>query len=156
MNVRGVVWAGLIASMVMGMIEMIYEAVGGAGFWSPLVFIGATLIRDLQALQGPVPFHAAAVVLGLMGHMMSSVIFALIFAGLVSRMTLARGALVGTGIAYGVVVFAIMWYLVLPAVDPVMLGLNKVVFVLAHMMWGAVLGLVVPQSLGAPVGLQSA
>ena len=58
---------------------------------------------------------------------------------------MSRGALVGTGIAYALAVFVIMWYLVVPAIDPVMLKLNGMVFALAHMMWGAVLGFVVPE-----------
>ena len=66
--------AGLVASVVMGMIEMIFEAVAGTGFWSPLVFIGATVLRDFQTVAIPVPFDVVAVVVGLMGHMMNSVI----------------------------------------------------------------------------------
>ena len=42
-----------------------------------------------------------------------------------------------------------MWFLVVPAIDPVMLKLNGMVFAIAHMMWGAALGLIVPQSSGS-------
>lgn len=156
MNFRRVVGAGLIASVVMGMIEMIYEAVAGAGFWAPVVFIGATVLRSLQSVQVPVPFILAGVVLGLMGHMMNSVILGLVFAGLSSRATWSRGTLVGTGAVYGLVVFVVMWYGVVPAIDPVMLKLSATVFALSHIMWGAALGLIVPQRSQATVRLQSA
>lgn len=146
MNVRRVVGAGLIASVVMGMIEMIYEAVAGAGFWSPVVFIGATILRSLQSVQVPVPFLLGGVVIGLAGHMMNSVIFGLIFAWIVSRTSLIRGRLVVAGVIYAVVIFVVMWYVIVPAIDPVMLKLNGTVFAIAHVMWGAALGLIVPQA----------
>ncbi len=157
MNGRRVLWAGLIASIVMGMIEMVYEGVAGAGFWSPVVFIAATILRGLQSVQIPVPFDLAGVVAGLMGHMMNSVIFGFIFAAIVGRSTMSRAALVGAGIVYSLVIFAIMWYIVVPTVDPVMLKLNGTVFAIAHIMWGAVLGLLLPQqSQEVPARLRTA
>ncbi len=156
MNIRRVLAAGLVASVVMGMMEMIYEAVAGAGFWSPVVFIGATVVRGLQSVTVPVPFHLAGVVLGLMGHMMNSVIFGLIFAWIFSRVVLSRVGLLAAGVAYGLVVFGIMWSLVVPAIDPVMLELNAAVFALSHIMWGAALGLIVPRRSAAGMGLSAA
>lgn len=146
MNLRRVILAGIIASIVMGMIEMIYEAVAGAGFWSPVVFIGATVLRSLQAVQIPVTFHFWGVVLGLAGHMMNSVIFGVIFAAIFSRSAASRGTLVVAGALYALVIFFVMWYVVVPAVDPVMLNLNATVFAISHLMWGAALGLFVPQT----------
>ena len=146
MNIGRVLGAGIVASIVMGMVEMIYEAWGGAGFWSPLVFIAATVLRSLQSVPIPVPFHPAGVILGLMGHMMNSVILGFIFASIFSRVTLSRTALVSIGIVYALAVFVVMWFLIVPAIDPVMLKLNGMVFAIAHMMWGAALGLIVPQS----------
>jgi hypothetical protein len=149
MNISRVLGAAIVASIVMGMVEMIYEAVWGAGFWSPMVFIAATVIRGLQSVPIPAPFMAMAVILGLMGHMMNSMIFGLIFASIFSRFPISRGALVGIGVVYALAVFVVMWFLVVPAIDPVMLKLNRMVFAIAHMMWGAALGLIVPQSSGS-------
>ncbi len=145
MDLRRVVGAGLIASVVMGMIEMIYEALAGSGFWSPMVFIGATILRGFQAIQVPVPFLFWGVVFGLAGHMMNSVIFGLIFTRVTARTALSRRGLVLSGIGYAVAIFVVMWYAILPAIDPVMLKLNGTVFAIAHVMWGAALGLVVAQ-----------
>lgn len=128
----------------------------GAGFWSPVVFIGATVLRGLQSVQVPVPLDLAGVVLGLMGHMMNSVIFGIIFAWIFARTARSRSALVGWGMVYGLMIFAVMWYVVVPAVDPVMLKLNATVFAISHVMWGAALGLNVPQSSSVSAGLQSA
>jgi len=156
MNVRRVLVVGLIASIVMGMIEMMYEAVAGAGFWSPVVFIAATVARGLPSVQVPVPFLLTGVVLGLMGHMMNSAILGLIFAGVSARLAASRAALAAWGAVYGLMVFGVMWYAVVPLVDPVMLKLNPAVFAISHVMWGAVLGLLVPQPSAASVSLKSA
>jgi len=48
------------------MMEMIFEAVAGDGFWSPVTFIGEAVFRSLQAPQPTVGFHFCGVVLGLM------------------------------------------------------------------------------------------
>ena len=41
---------------------------------------------------------------------------------------------------YGMVIFAMMWFVVVPLLDPVMANLNMVVFLLGHLMWGVALG----------------
>jgi len=43
-----------------------------------------------------------------------------------------------------------------PAIDPVMLKLNGFAFAIAHMMWGAVLGFVVPETSPAAGRLKTA
>lgn len=146
MSIRRVLVAGIVASLVMGMIEMIYEALAGDGFWSPAVYIGATVLRGLQSVQIPVTFDFWGVVLGLMGHMMNSVIFGLIFVAIVARSIRSRGRLVFSGAVYSLAIFIVMWYAVAPIVDPVILNLNAAVFAIAHIMWGLALGLFVPRS----------
>ncbi|MBI2939724.1 MAG: hypothetical protein HYY04_04735 [Chloroflexi bacterium] len=141
MDLRRVIIVGLVASVVMGMIEMLYEAVAGAGLWSPVVFIAATVLRDLQGTHPPVAFQLVPVVLGLMGHMMNSVILGLVFSALIAPRLRGVGALVVGGVVYSLVVFLVMWLVLLPLIDPVMLQLNSPFFAVAHMMWGAVLGL---------------
>jgi hypothetical protein len=41
---------------------------------------------------------------------------------------------------FGVIIFAVMWFGVLPFIDPVMLKLNLIAFLAAHAMWGGALG----------------
>ncbi|CAG0946349.1 hypothetical protein ANRL1_02929 [Anaerolineae bacterium] len=134
--------AGLIASLVMGMWEMMVEAIipNGAGFWSAPTYIAATLFRNLQTVARPVSFDAVAVMAGLMGHMMNSVIFGLIFVLVIAPRFKSLIAQAGAGMMYGAVVFAAMWFVALPIIDPVMLNLNAVVFFLGHLMWGVALG----------------
>ncbi len=151
MNIRRVFVASVIASVVMGMIEMVYEGVAGAGFWSPLTFIGATVLRGLQTVPVPVSFNLLGVVVGLMGHMMNSFIFGIILGWIISHASLSRTGLVSTGVAYALGIFLVMWYVVVPGIDPVMLKLNGAVFAISHVMWGAALGLIMAPS-GDPAG----
>lgn len=147
-NTRRAIVAGLVASLVMGMVEMIYEALAGGGFWSPVVYIGATVLRGLQAVRPPVAFDFWGVILGLMGHMMNSVILGSVFVALF-RGAQTRGAQVTWGAFYGLVIFFIMWYGVVPVVDPVLRQLNTSAFAIAHIMWGGALGLLVPRTVAA-------
>lgn len=144
MDRRRILIAGIGASLVIAMWEMIVEAVipGGAGFFGTPVAIGATIVRDLQGSANPIPFNVVALILGLMGHMMNSVILAVIFALIVTRLAPSAAGTIGLGMAWGVVVFAMMRFVVAPAVDPLMLNLNAAVFLAGHLMWGAALGFI--------------
>lgn len=132
--------AGLVASIAMAMMEMVYEGLFGVGFWSAPVFIAAAILRDLQTVAVPVVFSAVPVVLGMMGHMMNSVILSFIFVFALGRFLHSpfTGAIAGA--AYALAVFFVMWFAVLPSIDPVLLNLNPIAFALSHMLWGAVLG----------------
>ena len=136
--------ADIAASMVMGMWEMILEAVitGGDGFWSPLVYIAATVVRSLQDVAIPVGFDLVGVVLGLMGHMMNSIVLGVVFALWIAPRLPSMVGQVVTGMMYGAAVFVVMWYVLLPLIDPVMLNLNAIIFLAAHPMWGGALGLI--------------
>src|SRR3989344_5958976 len=140
---KKVLIAGLVASIVMAMLEMVYEGLFGVGFWSAPIFIAATIVRDLQTIAIPVAFSLIPVVLGMMGHMMNSVVLALVFAAIFGRLlsTLMVGAVVGA--LYALAIFFVMWFVALPFIDPIMLNLNPIVFALSHMMWGAVLGIMI-------------
>lgn len=140
---RGIV-GGLIAGMVMGMWEMAAEQVaGGNGFWAPLTYIAATVLSDYQQVGTPVSFAMLPAALGLMGHMMNSVLLGVVFTKLARRISYSATSHVALGLAYGVLVLGIMWLAVLPLVDPVMLRLNFAGFLIGHMMWGLVLGVAV-------------
>lgn len=143
MHIRSVIIGGIVASLVIGMWEMIVEAVlpGGAGFFGPVVAIGATVVRDLQGSSNPIPFDGVAFILGLAGHMMNSVVLAAVFGLVASRFLHEGGKLVAAGVIYGIAVWAAMWFVVIPLVDPLMLNLNGLVFLIGHMMWGGALGL---------------
>lgn len=134
---RRVLLVGLVAGMVYGMMEMVIEAVIGHGFWSPLRYIASvfTLGRDTDPSFSLVP-----VVVGLMGHMMNSAIFALLFAQLISRPIRTTAALVSGSMIYAAAIFFAMWFVVLPVIDPAMKLVNGAGFLVSHLMFGLVLG----------------
>lgn len=134
--------SGMIAGALMGMWTMIVEAFlpSGTGFWSPMNFIAATVLRYLQNVSASAGFDLAGVVVGVLGHMMNSIIFALIFAYLIApRIHSMMGEIVA-GIVYGILIYVVMWYAVVPLIDPVMLNLNSLVFFIGHLIFGGVLG----------------
>ncbi len=110
---------GLIAGMAFGMMEMIIEAVIGRGFWSPVRYVASvfTLGKDTDPSFALIP-----VIVGLMGHMMNSVIFGMVFALVISRISSTPAGLRVAGMAYAVVIFAGMWYVILPLIDPAKAG----------------------------------
>ena len=140
MSLKRVIIAGLIASVVMGMVSMLGEVVAGAGFWAAPTLIAATLLRNLQSLEAPVSFLFLPFVLGLMGHMMNSVILTGVFDVVLGQRVAGVVARLIAGMAFGLMVFIVMWFVVLPVINPVMLILNPAVFAVAHLMWGAVMG----------------
>ena len=144
MDRRRILIAGIGASLVFAMWEMIVEAVipHGAGVFGPPIAIGATIVRDLQGSANPIAFNAVGLVLGLLGHMMNSVILAVIFGLIVSRLAPSAAGTIGLGMAWGAAVFAAMWFVIAPAIDPLMMNLNAAVFFAAHLMWGAALGVI--------------
>ena len=152
MQIRHVIVGGIVASLVIGMWEMIAEAIlpDGAGFFGPLLAIGATIVRDLQGSANPIPFDTGALVLGLAGHMMNSIVLAAIFGAIVPRLVAGAAGPIGAGAAFGVLVWAGTWFVLLPLIDPLMLNLNALAFLIGHMMWGAALGF-----LWSRVGAQS-
>jgi len=143
MNIRAILIGGVVASLVIAMWEMVVEAVlpDGAGFFGPPIAIGATLVRDLQGASNPIPFDLAALVIGLAGHMMNSVILAAIFGLAIGRRGLGPSAVLAAGMVWGAIVFVAMWFVIVPVVDPLVLNLNGVAFLAGHLTWGAALGL---------------
>lgn len=133
----GTMVAGLVAGMGYGMMEMIIEAIGGKGFWSPLRFIASvfTLGSDTDPSFAVVP-----VFVGLMGHMMNSVLFGIVFAVFLSRIAPGTVGQAITGMMYAAAIFVAMWFVVLPRIDRAMLLLNPIGFFASHLMYGLLLG----------------
>lgn len=145
---------GVIAGAVMAMWQMGVEAVAGEGLFAPPVYIAAALFRDAQGITGSAglgPTDVVQIMAGMMGHMMNSALFGLLFATIASRLTRSRGGLVGLGMLWGAMVYAVMALGVIPAIDPVMKQLNQPTFFAGHLMFGAVLGWLVSSAARARI-----
>ena len=140
---------GAIAGMMMAMIEMAYGAVAnGHTLWDAPMAIWAFVAGRDQF--GAPSDHVGAIVLGMGGHlansMMLGVAFALLMATLVKSPGVMTPLALGTG--FGVAVWVVMRYLVLPLNDgtaDLFTGATvspQWLWYLAHAAFGMTLGLV--------------
>ncbi len=143
--------AGLIAGMVMAMLMMVVTGLNGMGFLAPLYAIAATFNPSWAMTKG---FDAAPILVGLMLHMMNSAIFGAIFA-LLARwlypraLTLPLAAM--AGMVWGLLLLVVNQFVILPAVDKPMATATNGIFgwwLLGHLMYGIVLGMVAGAALG--------
>jgi hypothetical protein len=79
-------------------------------------------------------------VVGLMGNMMNSAIFALLFAQLISRPIRATAGLLSRAMLYAAAILLLMWFVVLSVIDPAMKLVNGTGILASHLMFGLVLG----------------
>jgi hypothetical protein len=132
----GGVTAGVIAGLGMAVVTMLYTSFAGLGALLPLRMIAATFF-GVDALVGGAGVLAA----GLVFHLVISAFFGLLFAALTVRPKSTPVAFFG-GLAYGIGIWALMTFLVLPFVNPVMAQRVALMFtpwLLAHAVYGGLL-----------------
>jgi len=71
--------------------------------------------------------------------MMNAMMFGAAFAYMTRRIREPL-TLTMAGVAYGAIVFIVMWYGVLVALDPAMKHVNNTGFFFSHVVWGMLLG----------------
>lgn len=141
--------AGAVGGMVMAMWSMFVLWLDGSGFWKPLNLIAHTFWRDAP-LGSQYCFGAA--VLGVIVHMMMSMMLGAVFALAVQRFHGTVAGVTGLGIGLGLVVWVVMQFVVWRIVDAdAAAEFTPWVFATGHAMYGAVTGLVVA-ALGARAG----
>jgi len=107
---------GMVAGMMMAAVEMIYGWASSAHTaWDAPMGIWA-YIGGLEHFGQPAN-HIGPIVLGLGGHMMNSMIIGIVFVALMRMLRNPPGVLM-VGIAYGVGVWALMRYVLLPINTP--------------------------------------
>jgi uncharacterized membrane protein YagU involved in acid resistance len=134
--------AGLIAGLVFAMWAMV------VGAFTP----GSNLLAPPQGIAQSLgigspghDFQAVPLILGLIGHMMNSVILGLIFIAIVGALRLRRATTVIVGMIYGLAVYAAMYWVVLRGLlagnSGSFLSANpEWSWVVAHLMFGVALG----------------
>jgi hypothetical protein len=105
---------GMIAGMMMAIVEMIYGWASDAHtFWDAPMAIWAW-VGGIEHFGEPAS-HVGPIVLGLGGHMMNSVMIGIGFAALITAIRPRGGfAPVMFGVAYGLGAWALMRYAILP------------------------------------------
>jgi len=132
--------AGALAGVAMVLFLCVYALATGMGFLTPLRLLGATFYGR-GALNATLGFGPAF--WGLCLHLAVSIALGVFFAAIVSRDTGPMAATSG-GIAYGLAAWALLTFLVLPVVNPVMrraLQDFSIGWFAAHVPFGATLGL---------------
>jgi hypothetical protein len=128
---------GLIGSVLMGMVAMILFPIFGIGsFWQPMNEIAALFNQS----WGTSPAFSGYSLVGMVVHMMMAAILSLMFAWAI-RTRASGTALVAWAIVWGLVVWVVAHFVVLPLINPVMARLFPLwLFALVHAMFGVGLG----------------
>lgn len=129
--------AGMAGGVVMAMWSMIALWADGTGFWTPLNLIAHTLWRGAP-LDGS--FSGAALVLGMVIHLMMSMMLGAVLAVSLAQVGALRQNLMtrlATGMGIGLVVWLVMQYGIWPLVDAdAAPEFTPWVFALGHAMYG--------------------
>ncbi len=155
---------GLIAGMAASAVMVAYAMVAAAtyqdtGFFTPLYHIASTFIEprameaSMQHAMGGDSFHfdLGPAALGLTIHLGTGAVLGAVFGVLIGALRSPRSAALPLGLGYGLVVLALMSFVVLPVVAEAFDG-GKVIsdmpdmvgwgtFSLEHLIFGLVLGL---------------
>lgn len=120
------------------MFAMIYAAASRMGASAPLRMIAGTFYgRD--AMKAGVD----ALVVGLIIHMMVSMGWGMVFA-IAAKRHAGIGSSIGLGMLFGLIVWALMTFIALPIVNPMMreqVDTMQAAFLIEHLMYGAGVGL---------------
>lgn len=137
---------GVVGGMAMGMWMMFYYFGTDRGFWSPLGYIGHFFLRDSDITS------TGQVIVGLIVHMMMSMVLGGVAAAILPRTSRILGMM--RGVAVGLMVWVVMEYVVLNLGDEVAYeGLVDSAFAVGHALFGAMLGLIAgPSSAPERVG----
>ena len=132
--------AGLIAGLVFAMWAMVV-GIFASNLWAPPQGIAQSVGIGHQGHD----FQFLPLVAGLIGHMMNSIIFGLIFFAIVAALKLRGGILVLAGMVYGFAVYLLLYVVVLRGLlsgtSGSFLSSNpEWSWILDHLMFGVVLG----------------
>lgn len=135
---QGGALTGITAGLIMALIAMIFGYVMGMDFWLLPKMIAATFL-GADALTGGV----GSVILGLIVHLVVAAAYGILFAFLTPRIT-SPSSDFGLGIAYGVIIWAVMTFIVLPLFNDLMrerVALIPFTWFINHLVFGASLAM---------------
>lgn len=98
---------GLVAGLMVAMFAMV--GIVTSTFWAPPEGIA----QAVGIRPNGHDFHATPFILGLIGHMMNSVIIGAVFVAIVRALRPGPGVAVVAGTAYGLVVYGVMYWVLL-------------------------------------------
>ena len=144
------VFGGILGGVLMAAWLMFFLWLTGAGFWTLLNLITNTFLRSAPL---DARFSLSSLVIGLVVHVLMSVLFGVIIATAASRLPVPSLVIAG-GALFGAVLWAVMQYGIWRAVDaPAARVITPWLFSSAHLLFGlmvaTVAAIVIPDVEGA-------
>jgi uncharacterized membrane protein YagU involved in acid resistance len=149
LDARAAVWAGLVAGAVFVVLEMLMVPMFlGGSPWGPPRMIAAIAMGE-GVLPPPATFDMTILLMALLVHFVLSLVLAFIFALIAKGRTVGSAALIGG--VFGLAVYLVNFY-GMTAVFPWFEMARNWVSILAHIVYGVVLGWVYASAAGRAVG----
>jgi uncharacterized membrane protein YagU involved in acid resistance len=135
--------AGLVGGIAMAIVAAILAASRGNDIWLEAKQIANPLFTtDVGALPG---FVAGPVIVGTLIHLFLSIVFGSTYSIIMRRifkLPSDMGVPVLAGLIFGLTIWMIAYFVVLPIVNPALLDMYQPAFVIQHIVYGIVTGLV--------------
>jgi len=135
--------AGLAGGVAMAVVAALLSASMGQDIWHEPKRI-AVIVYGPAALAAP-GFDAGPVLVGTLIHLLVSALLGAIF-GIVTRrwlhLTSDFGTPVMAGLVYGLLIWMVAYFVALPLFNPALLEVYTPAFIIQHVAYGVVLGLV--------------
>ena len=138
-NFKNAALAGIIAGAVFFAVELLLVAtVGGESPWGPPRMIAAIAMGE-EVLPPPATFDLTILLVAALVHFALAIVLGVIFALLFGRWTTSLGAALAIGTIFGLVLYAINFY-VMTAVFPWFGMARNMISIVAHAIFGLALG----------------
>jgi uncharacterized membrane protein YagU involved in acid resistance len=142
MRAQGIDWsaavvAGLVGGIVFLMMEMVLMPLFGfaPSMWAPPRMIGAIGLGQ-EALPPPATFDLTIVMVAMVIHVMTSILFAVVVAFIIRDMTM--GPAIGMGIVAALLLYGFVFYVMTAGPWPWFENGRNWVSILAHIVFGAI------------------
>jgi uncharacterized membrane protein YagU involved in acid resistance len=135
--------AGLVGGVAMAVVGALIATAMSTDIWLTPERIAALVFGPVAAATPG--FDAAPVIVGSLLHLALSALFGAVYALLISkvlRVTTEYGAPVVGGLVYGLLIWLVAYFIVLPVLNPLLLDVYAPSFIIQNLVYGTVLGLV--------------
>ena len=135
---KAAIWAGVIAGLVYVMLAMALIMMQGMSPWGPPRMMAA-MVMGKGVLPPPASFDMMIVMVGMMVHLVLSVILAIVLGWGISRLRLGMAAAIIVGAIFGIIVYYIDFY-GFTVIFPWFAMNRSLTILFSHAMFGAVGG----------------
>ena len=136
---KAAIWAGLIAGAVFMMLEMVLVGtVGGQSPWGPPRMMAA-IVMGKGVLPPPATFDMGVMAVAMMVHFPLSILFAAMLGWVISHWRLNLAISILAGIAFGIAVYLVDFYLMTGIFPWFAMARNTITFA-SHVVFGLLLG----------------